>query len=336
MLVLGCVEVAVAQAQGAAEPVHVVYVAPPACPDAEAFFRDIVGRTPRARAAAPGEAGRTFHVAIARRRDRYMGELWVEEASAASRRREVEGTTCHEVASALGLIAALAVDPAAPVLPTASAGTPSTTPASGGGSRSGRGEAPASSLPTSSDEAALALPRGSATQLLFSTGAELEVVTLGSPVVALDLFADLEVGSPRGVWVPSFRVTASRSAVALVNARVGRATLRVTQGGLEICPLRWPLSASLALRPCAGASVGVLEAQGEGVDAVRDQRRFWLGTAALARLMWAPLAPLAMEAEAGVVAPLVRDTFVFEPDVVVYRAPPVAFLARMGLGVRFP
>ena len=62
----------------------------------------------------------------------------------------------------------------------------------------------------------------------------------------------------------------------------------------------------------------------------------WLTLSALTRFVWEPLAWLDVELEAGVIAPLYRESFFFAPSVSVYEAPALAFLSRAGLGLRFP
>ena len=75
---------------------------------------------------------------------------------------------------------------------------------------------------------------------------------------------------------------------------------------------------------------------GYGIAGSVSRSRPWATLSALGRLVWEPLAFLDVELEAGVIAPLYRESFVFTPSVAVYEAPPVAFLSRAGLGLRFP
>ncbi|HSO32145.1 MAG TPA: hypothetical protein VLT33_06510, partial [Labilithrix sp.] len=68
-----------ARAQEAPEPLAVAYEAPPGCPTAAAFFREVAARTTRARAAQPGERARVMHVIITKRDDEHAGRFWIED-----------------------------------------------------------------------------------------------------------------------------------------------------------------------------------------------------------------------------------------------------------------
>jgi hypothetical protein len=179
-------------------------------------------------------------------------------------------------------------------------------------------------------------PAASSTRMSPSLGAQLEVSTIADVLLSGRIFFGLDAGSPRSGWAPSFRIALGRSGDADARPPVGHATLRFTQAEAEICPWSWALARALVIRPCAAGAGGAVEAKAQGVSRAQDGWRPWIAGSILARVVWAPLAPLSLEADAGAVAPILRDTFVFEPNVLVYQAPPAALLARIGIGLRFP
>src|SRR5262245_12764730 len=101
--------------QAAADAVvefRVEYSAERGCPDARAFSAGITGRSDRVRIGSGGETT-TFHVDLAHRDQRFVGQIRIAPPHAPERARAVDGESCAEVADALALIAALALDPEA-------------------------------------------------------------------------------------------------------------------------------------------------------------------------------------------------------------------------------
>ena len=80
----------------------------------------------------------------------------------------------------------------------------------------------------------------------------------------------------------------------------------------------------------------------EGTAAVHGQSRLrpWGGAGLFLRTDWRPVGPLILTAEAGALAPLLREDFFFSPEnlpnSIVYKAPAVTARAGIGVGVRFP
>jgi hypothetical protein len=373
-----------ARAQEDAEPMSIAYEAPAGCPDAGTFSRELAARRTHLRSARLGERARTLHVAVTKRGLGFAGRLWIEERAISSSPREVTGTACADVTSALSLIAAVAVESKATIAQRHATGAPpdSTTAPDGGansqttsdraagepapeaspaattssdaGSGQPAGErppkrpapdaAPASVTPAGADDESRATerllanerPHGPPVPIHFAGGVQLEMSTIADAVFAGRVFGELEIGRPARSWAPSFRLALTRSLDTERSAGVGSATLRLAEASLEACPFKAKIATFLAVRPCVGASAGVLEAQGKGVSDGLVHSRPWATVFAHWRLVWGPLRVLAFELDAGAFAPLYRDSFVFDPDVPVYRAPPVAFVARLGFAVRFP
>jgi hypothetical protein len=163
-----------------------------------------------------------------------------------------------------------------------------------------------------------------------------EVGFVAGGVPAGRLFGDLEIGRQDRVFAPALRLAFGRSLDVDQADAAGGATLRWTLGAFEACPLRFALARPLAARPCIGVAAGALQAAGTGVNGAESRTRPWVALDAVGRLAFEPVAWLAIELEAGVVAPLYRESFFFEPGVTVYEAPTAAFLGRVGFAVRFP
>ena len=340
-----------ASAQDEPEPLTVDYVAPEGCPAAASFFTDISSRTRRARAARLGERARVIHVRIVRRGDGHLGTLAIEDTSGTGTAREVAGGACSEVASALALVAALAVDPRASTAPhppaeTRETGAPPGTTATGpteppATAASGPATPPAATVQRepapdrASKPPTPPRPDGAPRRTSFAVGAAAEIAMVADAVVSLRIFGDMDFQREGDILAPSFRIALARSLDRDKRAAIGGATLRWTQGALDGCPLRLAIGSRFALRPCLATTAGILEAAPD-IGAARSRTRPWVTLGAHARAVWAPVDRLAIEAEAGVIAPLYRESFFFEPNVPVYEAPAVAFAGRFGASLRFP
>lgn len=350
----------VARAAPAVEPVSLVYEAPPACPGSAELFREITRRTGRARAARDGERARTLHVTIVRIAGALIGHLRIEESGALSGAREVRGETCSEVVEALGFVAALAVDPEAQFASTSRPGVspeasvahaeppvPSTAvdavaPEAGATSDVASSGDPASVPPSSMlrteprDVASEHDGDSPSSRTRFSFGVQGEGAALADVVLGVRLFGDLQLDLPgRRILAPAVRLIVARTSAVAPPETNDLAELQWTQAAVEGCPLLFDLAHYVVLRPCAGVSAGVVEAESSGVRNARSRTRPWMSIEMHGRAVWSPVPALAFELEAGAVAPVVRETFVLQPTLRVYEAPAIAFVARGGVAVRF-
>ena len=177
-----------------------------------------------------------------------------------------------------------------------------------------------------------------------TVGIDAGILGIGSPgVVATgSLFADFALET-RSIVAPSFRLSVHRSLETTLTAGPSEsATLAWTFGRAEVCPLRLALSSTLHLRPCAFFDGGVLYAAGSAPVDATTHLRPWAAAGALARLEWvkkdvSPGWDIVLAAQAGLVFPIAREAFKFEPSpTTFYQAPSVTGLASVGAGVRFP
>jgi hypothetical protein len=146
------------------------------------------------------------------------------------------------------------------------------------------------------------------------------------------LFVDVRLDAgPR----PSLRVFGTRVVTGHVSAGGGVERFGLTTGGLEACPLRWPATTPLGVRPCVALEAG--EIDGVGVDVANPRRAttWWLEAALRVRVEWSPVRAFVLGAEGGAGLPYTRPTFQLAPAVYVYRVPEVVGGVTLDAGFRF-
>jgi hypothetical protein len=171
-----------------------------------------------------------------------------------------------------------------------------------------------------------------------SLGAEATGMTLVGPDVRFgpEPFIEVSRDSPR-VLSPAIRISGVRIGSGdLGSPSGGSASLTLTAGRLEGCPLRWRPVPTLGLLPCVGTRVGVLEGNGSQIVNARGDTRVWVSVELLARLQWELLDWLLLELQVGGMAALFQYQFYFAPDARIYDMPVLGGFAGAGVGVRFP
>ncbi|MBC7974891.1 MAG: hypothetical protein H7138_07875, partial [Myxococcales bacterium] len=101
----------VAPASAAPEIVELRYVAPDGCPARAVVEAGILERTPNVALGAPGR--RVFAITIEPIADGFRGTLVVDDVAD----KELSAPRCDDLASALALVTALAIDPTATLTP---------------------------------------------------------------------------------------------------------------------------------------------------------------------------------------------------------------------------
>jgi hypothetical protein len=360
-------------APGSAEPIRITFKAPEGCPSESVFAGEIQARTARARLAAQDEKARTFHVVIEKKKKQRHGTLRIEDTSGGTDVREISAEKCSEVVSALALIAALAIDPQASTAPgiapksTLPGALPpdiSTRPAlesaipirvkmpwyAGLGANPGM---PRFRLP--SLDGGDGLPPPLPVMPVVEAPIERHTrVTFGAHILAMgavtpDLaptlapFVDVHLEQP-GFFTPSLRLSLQATEVMHVSApQNGDATFQWTAMRLEGCPTRWAIAQDFAFVPCVGAAGGVLYARGQGRDPVgggvttdATAVRPWLDFSAVGRGSYLLFGALAVEAQAGIVIPVTRDSFLLVPSDIVHAVPSVGGFFGAGIALRIP
>lgn len=339
------------------EAIHLEYRADPGCPTPEQFQRLVLARAPNARVAAANEPSRTFAVAIERDRAGYRGSLTVRELDGQTVARTVAGGRCREVASALALSTALAIDPtsvAYDVDPnTAALGEPVTATNGAGGSgsqmssdASNVASDKAPPVPAAGADGGTSGPEsprdpteygsdyGSPPAAKFRAGLVLgpAVRTGMSPGLGFGVVAGLGF-ERQGTGQPlSFGLELTGLVAPDVERGGGKAAFELLAGRPQACWLLAQLTDGLRLVPCLGAEFGVVVGHGAGLPDPATQVRFWAAATIPVRLE-ARLSPrFLLEIEASAILPFTRYQFVFaEPESSVFNVPFIAAGGAMKL-----
>jgi hypothetical protein len=329
-----------AEEEETTEPIRLTYEAPQACPDEVSFVERIRARTTRARIARPGEAARVFDVRLDGGPP-FSGSMTVTDVDHSEGARHVQADSCDEVADALALVVALAIDPRASAQPATAppilvpSPSPRPHPVSTGRDKRPWGRAPRASLAERFGERtpknATAAP---STQSLFA-GADLAVTSGVAP--------DSMVGaSPYVGWraisttafAPSIRIALVRATSSTGAAASGSAGFLWTVGRLDACPVAWAVD-RLRATACTRLEAGTLEAAGGNVQAPQTRLRAWFAAGPLARMEWSFLGPVFLDAEATALFRATNDRFYFIPDTTIYQVPIVGMGAAVGVGTHF-
>ncbi len=342
-----------------AEPVRFTYVAPQACPDAEAFVKEVHARTARFQIVRFGDGLRSFEVVIAQTGSNFRGSVRVTDGGGAASVRTVDGTDCEDVGRTLALVTALSIDPKALSSPSpgdtgppAAPDPPTPAPVASVASIAPPPppEPPASPLPTATatavkdpappptDENPAPPPSARSSRgwrMDVIGGAFVQGVDAPSAVIGGAVLLGLTLGGERTLS-PMFRVGVAWASSGSLDANPGAATFAWTVGRAQVCPLRWPAQGALELRPCLTGDFGVVSASATGVSNPQSHVQPWVTLGALALAEWTPFDPLFVEAGLSLVTPLERDRFFVAPSPVVYQAPVFVPAGTLALGVRFP
>lgn len=305
------------------EPVHFDYRAPAGCPDAATFVGQVQWRTQRFRVAEQGETARRLLVNVNQRgaRGNVSGRLTLRQLDGRESVRKVAGRSCDEIVDALALIAALAIDPRAMTWPPATTWPQEPAPPVS--------SAPPGGMPTVSVRVEpLAQPDRA---WWLRVGAHVGAIVGVGPDVLIYPSAFVEIAKFRQSRVPPLaaRVGFARATDQVTRAP-GAATFTWTVALAEACaPV--PLAARLSFQPCGHFMIGVLRGAGEDLPNAWQVDRPWASVGVTAGLRWQISQRLAVEIENALGAALVRDRFVFEPNVTVHEVPAVHGTIRGGL-----
>ena len=305
-----------AQAENSASAFRAESVGDSICPETMDFSKQLLRRTKGLRQALPQEAAVTFRIGVNSESGAVVGRLMVVESDGNETERVVSGVGCDEVVSALALIAAVLVAPSGsgtrlPVRPAA---------------------APAvASEPVKRDAKARWRFAGGIAQTLDGG-----VAPQVSPGVALELAAELNRSSTLS---PLFAVSVTRSLPirATTAAGVGRFEWQAIR--FSSCAFRWQTAAPIVTRLCAFFDVGEIRAAGENTERSDSVTAPWLAAGGTLRVELHPLPSLGVTLEPGVLMPIRRGRFYFEPQTpenVAFDVPAVALSARLGIVIWLP
>ncbi len=325
--------------EGTWESVRLVYESSDACPDREGFEALVRARTERALFVGPYSSARTFEVHLTGGPSP-RGQLTVRRDGIDEGAREVRADTCSDVAEALALVVALAIDPNSRVGAPPPTGPPpasptTSPPAAAAPPVQGAPPPPASMdstpIPDKSEESS----RPSSLPHTLYVGADLAMATGISlePLVTV---------SPRRGWraestspvAPSVSVGLIHATSGALSIPVGTASLAWTAGQIDGCVLSWP-PGRVRVLGCLRAEGGALTASGSDITPLQSRTRAWFAAGPVARGEWALLPPLFVTAEVAAMVRLTADRFFFLPDVTIRVIPVLGMEGSAGLGVHF-
>jgi hypothetical protein len=250
--------------------------------------------------------------------------------------RRVSGKDCEEVARALALATALAIDPeAALTTPEASGPGGSTVDAPGTTDRTPETRPKDPARPT--DEPPAGSGAGASTSvrraaLLFGPS-----LAFGpSPTPGFGASAAVEWSSPSPVVLPSALgaelvfLTSAEHTVAGAGSSFDFVFARP-----YVCTLGLALGANVGLVPCIGGALGAVVASGSRIASPATETRFWAAGELALRLDMALGDDWFVDASGGVVLPFTRYRFLFRtPDTRIHHVPAVTATAGLRIGRR--
>ncbi len=312
-----------ARARASAEAVHFVYEAAPSCPSEREFVSSVLARTQKAVLVEASQAERIFAIRIKANNAGFSGLLAIHKG-AEETTRDVSGVTCAGVASALALVTALAIDPDS--LRSAAPAPPPAVP-------------PPAVVPAQAPPVIPETRPASIERWQWRSGARAELGQFVAPRLPLGAGAFLELGQggerTSGLDVWSVRASMHYAATGTVQRAAGAAHFNWAALRLESCVLRLRLASTASLDACAAVDFGALHGSGEVAQPAAPLRP-WFSVEPLVRLPWFFSGPVFLEAEAALILPLRRETFVFEPRTVYYEVAPAGPAVAFGLGYGFP
>jgi hypothetical protein len=307
------------------QPFRMSFSSTTSCLDPSEFVEEIVRRSSHLRPALSGEHGVTFVVELTDVRAGTQGLLRVQYPDGASGERSVPGADCHEVISAMALIAVLMVEQESPRPEASYRGASSATPPEKRGAE--EPEPPP--------------------QLGFNFGvgqrARLENGPLPGATLGESLIAEIGYAFD-GFWRPSARLTGIRAARAIsteTTPALGTAGFSWKAARLSLCPVEWTPLRRLSVRPCVFGEAGSLHAAGYNSPAARNSDVFWSSAGAEIDFEIELLGPLTLGADLGVrtvISPAPGEEYYFkvrQPELTVFTVPSAGFSGGLGLGLRF-
>ncbi len=300
--------------------VRLDYQADARCPSrllsSDVFIAEVHGRSPRIRISA--DASRSLVVRIARvpsvrGASKLAGRIELHEPDGTTTERSVAGASCEEVVSALGLVAALALDPTAS---STDAAAPEPVPTATTTATASSSSAPDAGVPPDADDETnkpLEQRRWS-----FGAGADGEVVFGASPDPLFAVPVFLEATRALGEhWGLGGGLRFERAGETSLVQGIG-ADFTWTVAALDLCAVL--RTGRVRFNTCVRSHGGVIDAHGEGVIPERSATRPWVDVGLALALRVRVAGPVFAEATGHVGAALVQDRFFLEPNNTVFQA----------------
>jgi hypothetical protein len=323
--------------------IGVRYGAPSGCPTEVEFLDNVRQRSPRVVAASALDPPQFLVTVAEGASPRFTGRLERVTSTGAIGVREISGESCREVTAALALITALTADLTPPAVPSADPGPT-------GVGAAGRTTDPATSSVTLSDKEAdkeaeppkepsvtPAASRGVA-NVRWQAGLDgmLASGVTPDPLTGVTLFGQAG-GRGSGLWVPSFRLSASLAGSSWSSAVTSaRADFLWAVASLDACPLQLGDPVEVSVQPCARVTAGLLRASGSGRANPHEESVLWSDAGGLFRVHGQLGRMVFLDGEAGVFVPRVRYQFDFtKPSDTAEVRGALGFRIAAGIGLMF-
>ncbi len=298
-----------------------------ACGGESAFVAQVTARSPRVHFSTNGEAAsRALAVRIEPRGARMAGRIELRDADGTVTERNVTGASCDDVISAVGLVAALALDPLASTSPsTTTTTTTSTSPSANTENTSTNKE----KIESEDDNAQTLAPERR--RWSVGAGADGEVVfgVTPDPLFAVPVFFEVTRALGEHATIGS-GLRFERAGETSLDATGAGADFTWTAGAVDLC-LGWRVS-RVRLHVCARSHFGAIDAHGEGATPNRSATRPWVDVSAALALRVRIAGPIFVELNGSAGIALVQDRFFLEPNQTVFQAPPLTGHVGGGLG----
>jgi hypothetical protein len=284
------------EARAAPESVRIDYTAPVGCPTPNAFLRSVRERTNRFHPASPEEPARHFSVSVTIAGPAVLGQLEIHGPDGIAV-RSVEGRSCSDVAEALALMTALAIDPSALGSGTQPASIDADT----------RREPPAP--PPAQHDA----ERAPIESWRWLAGLQGHLAFRLSPDTGAggSLFVETEKRAPAS---PGAAIRAgiffNQSSADLSTPAGATARFQWAAAALEGCPFGAGFAGhAVAIYPCVALRLGVLRSEGQGISHPKRATNLWSDVGPVVRLRVAATSRLLFEAQGALLFPLTRPEF---------------------------
>lgn len=310
------------------------YTAPPTCPDRDAWLEQLSRRSSNAALATEDEPAPALQVVLSEVAEGARAEIVITDSDGHESRRTLAAPTCRDAVEASAWICALWLDPANARDPATGQTEAFRAPPPGAPAPEPKPPKDASREQTTKPLDHHAPPPAPSTpSLRFGASVELGTFFTALPQVPLGVAGFVEVSSVNeGLLRPRLRLGIVDAGAGETRTERGSVRVSLVTSRALFCPLAWQRS-RFTLTPCAMFELGSLKGRGEQTLNRGEAAVLWrsAGVSARAALELAPA--VALEAEAGLVFPLLRDRFVFGPSPVLAGFETPATAGTFSLGI---
>jgi len=315
-------------------PFRLEYVAPANCADEAMWLRELSRRSARVVLAREGQAAPSLRVVLTELDASVQAELQATDLDGRVTVRSLSASSCTEAVEGSAWVSALWLDPSASEpIPREEVDAEAPPESNGTDSASGvvrRMESAVTPAAVRTEPPPALLP--------LRVGASLQVGDFFTalPDSPLGFAGFLELSAWRGsIAAPLLRLGYVSAGSGVESSERGEAHVALETFRAVGCVLEWPRAARMSLRPCAIWELGRLSGRGEQTASGSKASATWHTLGALGRASFEVFPLVSLDAEAGLIFPLIRDRFVFGPAPVTpgYVTPAVGATVSLGLTI---